>query len=176
MLLLMLSPQDCKPKVSQVASRFLVLPPWFLGGVRSGLVCQSRSRLLGFYTLRGQLGPLLDMADIRWLPSVPSMPKRVSAYLSQPPAAGVDAFESIEPRRRRLLPQSTPPAQSQLLTGSPCQRGRRTPSSAALTGPMLRCCTRLAAVLGRKPPRPSETPTPNLWCKSSSWIGTPLQV
>ena len=40
------------------------------------------------------------------------MPKRLSAALSRVPVAGGDAFESIESRRRRLLPQSEQPAPS----------------------------------------------------------------
>jgi hypothetical protein len=58
---------------------------------------------------------------------VSAMPKRLNASLSRVPAAGVDPFESIEPRRRRLLPQSDQPAPPPLPGSSSAEHAGREP-------------------------------------------------
>jgi len=59
------------------------------------------------------------------------MPKRLTATLSRVPVAGVDAFESIESRRRRLLPQSEQPAPPQLPGSSTPATADRRPDPAS---------------------------------------------
>ena len=101
----MLSPQDCKPKVSQVR-RLWFSPLWFRGGPpRSGKPKPVTSS--GFYMLRGHSS--LSVVATRWKPPVDSMPKRLNAALSRVPVAGSDPFESMESRRRRLFPDVQPP-------------------------------------------------------------------
>ena len=103
-LMLMLSPPDCKPKVSQVRRAPGFSPP--LGfWVRSG----PHAKASHFTSTRFEATGYKH-GGIRWLPPDPNMPKRLSSSsLSRIPAAGVDPFESIESRRRRLFPQSFPP-------------------------------------------------------------------
>ncbi len=126
--LLMLSPQDCKPKVSEVSSLPVSPPPWVFLRVRSGPVCLSHSRSSTRFEVRGALptwwvsgGSHRDTA----------MPKRLSAHLSNIPVAGSDPFESIESRRRRLFPQSEQPAPPQLPGSSPPASAGRLPTPAA---------------------------------------------
>ena len=52
----------------------------------------------------------------------PAMPKRVNATHARVPAAGVDPFESIESRRRRLFPPCVQPAPDQLPSSTATER------------------------------------------------------
>ena len=110
----MLSPQDCKPKVSQVRRSWYVPPPLVSGGGSPGLVS------FGFlYTLRGLSAFLLLKRGGQQVASIydAAMPKRANASLARVPVTGVDPFESMESRRRRILPPCVQPT-SPLLPSS----------------------------------------------------------
>ena len=129
---LMLSPPNCKPKVSQAAATTSVPPlPGFFVRVRSGLLCLSQSR--SFYTPRGKLG----YRQTGWMTGgshqFSNMPKRVYAPRSQIPLAGVDPFESMESRRRRLFPQSVQPPPAELPGSSSTDQAHQVPDAARST-------------------------------------------
>ena len=149
----MLSPQDCKPKVSQVRA-LLVLPPLgLLSGGFPGLVSQSQSRLVSLGFLHASRPPQLP-SPYAWRSTggyhlQPPCPKertqRTAAFLRQawirssrssPAAAGCFRRASNRPHLSCLAAHLLHP-----LVGSPLQRLLHTPSSACPTGLMLRCCT-----------------------------------
>ena len=87
----------------------MVSSPSLFGWVRSGLMPKPVCRLLHASRINGVFKHGgYQVAATR----IHAMPRRLSAALSRTPVAGGGAFESIEPRRRRLLPQSEQPAPS----------------------------------------------------------------
>ena len=62
-----------------------------------------------------------------------TMPKRVHAPRSQIPVAGVDPFESMESRRRRLFPQSVQPTPAELPGSSSSDHAHQVPDAARST-------------------------------------------
>ena len=127
--MLMLSPQDCKPKVSQVR-RSWFSPLGFVWGIPRSGTPKPVTCILGSTRFEVTRAPTVSMTVTRWKPPETIMPKRGNAALSRVPAAGSDPFESMESRRRRLLP-CVPPAPPSLPGSTATEHTNREPSLAS---------------------------------------------